>query len=138
MFMIGNSPLSVDNDSNTTIYGRHYNGTKGLWEILTRKNVYKSVVTAHYMKTYKSILQLTNVHLEEFEPSGNIQITKGSKFREVIAKLFPQTRQRGLEKKTTTTMRTLLIIIPWPRSANCTVNSESRLRSQPCRDLKQL
>jgi hypothetical protein len=28
-FMIGNAPLSVDNDSNITIYGRHYNGTKG-------------------------------------------------------------------------------------------------------------
>jgi hypothetical protein len=51
------------------------------------------------MKTYKSILQLTNAHLKGLEPSGNIQITKGSKFREVIAKLFPQTRQRGLEKK---------------------------------------
>jgi hypothetical protein len=51
------------------------------------------------MKTYKSILQLTNAHLEGYEPSGNIQITKGSKFIEVISKLFPQTRRRGLEKQ---------------------------------------
>jgi hypothetical protein len=28
-FMIGNAPLCVDNDSNNTIYGRHYNGKKG-------------------------------------------------------------------------------------------------------------
>jgi hypothetical protein len=31
-FMIGNAPLSVDNNSNNTIYGRHYNGTSGLWK----------------------------------------------------------------------------------------------------------
>jgi hypothetical protein len=97
--MIGNAPLSVDNDSNITIYGKQYNGTKGLWELLTRKNVDKSVVTAHDMKTYKGILQLTNAHLEEFEPSGNIQISKGSKFKDVISKLFPQSRQRGIEQK---------------------------------------
>jgi hypothetical protein len=71
-FMIGNAPLSVDNDSNITIYGRQYSGTKGLWELLTRKNVYKNVITAHDMKTYKSILQFKNAHLEEYELSDNI------------------------------------------------------------------
>jgi hypothetical protein len=30
-FTIGNAPLSVDNDSNITIYGRQYSGTKSLW-----------------------------------------------------------------------------------------------------------
>jgi hypothetical protein len=74
-FMIVNAPLSVENDSNITIYGKHPNGTRGLWELVTRKNVNKSVVTAHDMKTYKSNLQLTNAHLEGFEPSGNIQIS---------------------------------------------------------------
>jgi hypothetical protein len=46
-----------------------------------------------------SILQLTNAHLEGFEPSGNIQIKVGSKFNEVISKLFPQSRQRAIEQK---------------------------------------
>jgi hypothetical protein len=97
--MIGNAPLSVDNGSNITIYDKHYNGTRGLWELLTRKTVNKSVVTAHDMKTYKSILQMTNAHLEGFKPSGNIQISKGNKFKDVISKLFPQSRQRGIEQK---------------------------------------
>jgi hypothetical protein len=51
------------------------------------------------MKTYKSILQLKNAHLEGFKPSGNIQISKGIKFKDVISKLFPQNRQRGIEQK---------------------------------------
>jgi hypothetical protein len=98
-FMIGNAPLSVDNESNFTIYGKQYTGTKVLWELLTRKNVNKNIVTTRDMKTDKGILQLTNAHLEGYEPSGNIQISKGSKFKDVISKLFPQSRQRGIEAK---------------------------------------
>jgi hypothetical protein len=45
-----------------------------------------------------SILQLTNAHLEGYKPSGNIQISNGSKFKDVISKLFPQSRQRGIEQ----------------------------------------
>jgi hypothetical protein len=44
-FMIGNAPLSVDRESNITIYGKEYTGTRGLWELLTRKNVNKEIVT---------------------------------------------------------------------------------------------
>jgi hypothetical protein len=51
-FMIGNAPLSVDNDSNITIYGRHYNGTRGLWELLSERML-KIVVTTHDMKKYE-------------------------------------------------------------------------------------
>jgi hypothetical protein len=51
------------------------------------------------MKTDKNILELTNAHLEGYEPSGNIQITKGSKFKDAISKMFPQSRRRGIEKK---------------------------------------
>jgi hypothetical protein len=51
------------------------------------------------MKAYKNILELTNAHLEGYEPSGNIQITKGTKIKKVISKLFPETRQRGIEKQ---------------------------------------
>jgi hypothetical protein len=76
--MTGNAPLTVDCDSNITIYGKEYTGTRGLWEGLARKSVNKEIVTTQDMKAYKNILQLTNAHLEGYEPSGNIQITKGS------------------------------------------------------------
>jgi hypothetical protein len=97
VFMIGDSTVTVDEDSNISIKGREFKGTPGLWELLTRKNVNVKNVTTDDLKKYKSILQMTNAHLEGYEPDANIYITRGSKFRDVISKLFPQTRQRGLE-----------------------------------------
>jgi hypothetical protein len=91
-FMIGDAPLTVDRESNITIYGKGYRGIRGLWELLTHKKVNKEIVSTQDMKAYKNILELTNAHLEGYEPSGNIQITKGTKFKDVISKLFPQTR----------------------------------------------
>ena len=38
-FMIGNSAVSVDETSDITINGKRFKGTKGLWELLTRRNV---------------------------------------------------------------------------------------------------
>jgi hypothetical protein len=96
--MIGDSVLTVDDTSDISINGRHFKGTRGLWELLTRKNVTRGVVTADDLKRYKTILQLTNAHLQGFEPGGNVQTSRGPKFREVISKLFPQTRRpRGVE-----------------------------------------
>jgi hypothetical protein len=49
------------------------------------------------MKRYKSILNLTSAHLEGYEPQAPIHVSRGIKFRTVIAKLFPQTKRRGIE-----------------------------------------
>jgi len=37
-------------------------------------------------------LNLTSAHLEGYEPTGAIRISRGNKYRNVIAKLYPQTR----------------------------------------------
>jgi hypothetical protein len=60
--MIGNSPLSVDDASNMSLKGRHFKGTKRIRD-LSRKNVYKAVITTDDLKRYKTILQVTNAHL---------------------------------------------------------------------------
>jgi hypothetical protein len=96
-FMIGDSNVSVDNDGDLYIKGQHFKGTTGLWELLTRKRINKDKVTTSDLKLYKNILQMTHGHLERYEPSANIQITRGPKFKEVISKLFPQSRKRGVE-----------------------------------------
>jgi hypothetical protein len=49
------------------------------------------------MKEYKNILNLTSVHLEEYEPDAPIHIWRGIKFRTNIAKLLPHTKRRGIE-----------------------------------------
>jgi len=63
---------------------------------ITRKKVNKEIVSAADLKRYKSILNLTSAHLEGYEPGARIHISKGIKFKTVIAK-FPQTKQRDVE-----------------------------------------
>jgi hypothetical protein len=33
---------------------------------------------------------MTNAHLEQYEPGGNIHVSRGVKYRDVISKLIPQ------------------------------------------------
>jgi hypothetical protein len=61
-FMIGDSIIRVDRESNLTIKGKHYKGTRGLWELLARKDVNSDVITESDLKRYKTILEATNAH----------------------------------------------------------------------------
>ena len=65
--MIGNSDIVADEISDITIGGKRLRCTKGLWELLTRKNVKSDVITNSDLKAYKRILELTNAHLAEYE-----------------------------------------------------------------------
>ena len=64
---------------------------------MTRKNVNRKHITTDDLKKYKKILVLTNAHLTDYQPGGDIQVTQGSKFHDVISHLFPETRRRGIE-----------------------------------------
>ena len=89
--------MLVDPNSDITIKGREFRGTTGLWELLTRKNVDRKKITTYDLKKYKKILELTNAHLISYQPCGDIQITRGAKYRVIIASLFSNTRRRGVE-----------------------------------------
>jgi len=95
--MIGDSRVGVDRDGNIHIREVEFPATKGLWELLTRKKVNKRLVTSNDLKQYKTILEMTNAHMEGYEPDANIHTSKGLKFRDVISKLFSGTRQSGVE-----------------------------------------
>ena len=88
-FMIRNSPLMVDENSKIIILRETFKGAAGLWELLTRKNVDKSLTTKKDLNTYKRILQLTNAHLEDSQSFNKVKTTRGSKFKTVISQLFP-------------------------------------------------
>jgi len=96
-FKIGDTTVLVDPDSDITIKGREFKATTGLWELLTRKNVDRKTITTDDLRKYKKILELTNAHLTSYQPGGEIQITRGAKYREIIASLFSHTRRRGLD-----------------------------------------
>jgi len=69
-FYIGNSEVTVDKYSDFHIKDKHFQGTRGLWELLTRKRINKALVTTDDLKRYKSILNLTSCHLERYEPGA--------------------------------------------------------------------
>ena len=74
-----------------------FRGTKGLWELLTFKNMNRKHITTDDLKKYKKILVLTNAHLTDYQPGGDIQVTQGPKFNDVISHLFSHTRWRNFE-----------------------------------------
>jgi len=96
-WMIGDSRVGVDSDGNIHIKNVAFPATKGLWELLKRKRVDKKVITNANLKQYKTILEMTNAHLEGYDLEANIRISKGLKFRDVILRLFSGTRQTGVE-----------------------------------------
>jgi hypothetical protein len=96
-FRIGNSEIAIDEHSNVVLQGKTYTGTKDLFELLTRKKLNHSLISTQDLKNYKRILEVTSGHLENNDPSGVIKTTRGVKFREIISRLFPVTKKRGVE-----------------------------------------
>jgi len=94
---MGISTVLVDTDSDITIKGKEFRGTTGLLELLKRKAVDRRKITTYDLKKYKKILELTNAHLIDYRPGADIQITRGTKYRDVIPPLFSHIRRRGIE-----------------------------------------
>jgi hypothetical protein len=70
LFRIGNSVVEIDNNSDIFIQNKSFTGTKGLYELLTHKKINRSLINSDDLKTNKQILQITNGHLENNEPSN--------------------------------------------------------------------
>jgi hypothetical protein len=87
-FKIGDSQIEIQ-DNDLYIKDKHFTGTRGLWELLTKKAVDLTRVTSSDKKIYKQILILTNAHLQNNEPYNQIKSNRGKKYKEVISKLFP-------------------------------------------------
>jgi len=80
IFMIGDSPIVVDTGGDITIMERVFKGSKGLWELLTRKKLNTEFIPKDDLKTYKKILTMTNANLTKYQPDGKINITRGKIF----------------------------------------------------------
>jgi hypothetical protein len=98
-FMIGDSQVYVNTDGDITIKNTRFKGTEGLWELLTRKNVNMERVSKTDLRTYRKILVKTNAHLTGYQPGYTLNITRGKKFREVIAPLFAKGRESSLRRR---------------------------------------
>ena len=79
-FMFGDSTFSVDDTSDISIKERHFKGTRGLWKLLTRKNVNRAVVTDD-LKRY-DYLTVDRRQFAGIRTRGNGQTSRGPKFRD--------------------------------------------------------
>jgi hypothetical protein len=82
--MISDWTVTVDSNSDITIRDKTFKGIKGLWELLTRKKVDDKLVSKTDLRRFKNILKMTNAHLERYEPGGDMRISVGQKFMNVI------------------------------------------------------
>jgi hypothetical protein len=93
--VIGDSRTSFDEAGDVIVRGVTYDGTTGLWEMLTKTDVDRTLVTPEDMTSYKLILESTSGHLSDNDPSGHIKTVRAPKYRNVISTLFPaETRRR--------------------------------------------
>ena len=67
---MGNSDVTVETNGDLYIRDKHFKGTRGLWELLTRKRVDTKLVSEDDLKKYKSIWDLTSLHFEGYEPGS--------------------------------------------------------------------
>ena len=63
-----------------SLRGARFKGTRGLFELLIRKNVNSDVITNSDLKAYKYILVRTKAYLVGYEPGGDIQVSLRVKY----------------------------------------------------------
>ena len=66
--------------------------TEDLWKLITRTNLDYNSIDINYLRKYKTIMEMTNAHLDGYNAGGNIQTSQGITFRNVIAKLFTEAK----------------------------------------------
>lgn len=66
--------------------GEKFHGTKGLWELLTKKSPVS--YDKKDLDEYKKILLLTSGHKKNFDPNASIRRTRAFKYTKIIQDLF--------------------------------------------------
>lgn len=96
-WVIGNSTFNIASDSSVLVDNYLYEGTNGLFHLLFSKNPDMRHVTDEDMKNYKQILLASNAHKKTYAADKTINFNKGTKYMNVIKKLFPPAGQRDTE-----------------------------------------
>uniref|UniRef100_A0ABD2WQ47 DUF8207 domain-containing protein n=1 Tax=Trichogramma kaykai TaxID=54128 RepID=A0ABD2WQ47_9HYME len=86
-YHLGKSPISIDGDK-VYIGNEQYIKSKGLLELLFKKNPDPKYITNTDMKVYEKILDSTNVHRKRFADDGDLRKCNSNKFDNIIEPLF--------------------------------------------------
>ncbi|CAB0042388.1 unnamed protein product [Trichogramma brassicae] len=86
-YLLGKSPISIDGDK-VYIGDEPYIKSKGLLELLLKKNPDSKFITNNDMKAYEKILDSTNVHRKRFADDGDLRKCISKKFDNIIEPIF--------------------------------------------------
>jgi len=80
-FYVGDLPVKIIDD-NIIIKGKEYEGTPGLWELLTIKTPDNTLYTPEDLANYENILHITNAMKHNHNPmSTKLKFSKGQKYK---------------------------------------------------------
>lgn len=111
-WLLGNASIKFDTDSDDFIIDstdtkssrgtqgvtKTFKGTKGLYELLFKKEPDPLSYTKDDEKNYDEILKLTNVYKRNFEPTGYTKYSNLPKYRNIIRPLVVKTSKKRRSK----------------------------------------
>ncbi|XP_051162411.1 uncharacterized protein LOC127282281 [Leptopilina boulardi] len=95
--MIGNSAISFSQNY-IHVGNMTFRSSKGLLELLLKKNPSESVVSLEDLENFKTIILTTNAHKKHYSADGDIRASKDFKFKNFIEKFLSPSRKSGSDK----------------------------------------
>lgn len=86
-------------DDKVMIEGATYGGTRGVFELITRRLPDKKIYTSADLETYRAILMQTSAHHKNFDPTEQILGSRAPKHVTIIAPMFRKKKGGGMYKK---------------------------------------
>ena len=95
-FYIGDSVVTIFGD-NIIVGETEYNGTAGLWELITSKNPDSEIYTQQDIDEYTQILLSTNAIVNP--ETGKVKSSGGAKFKTIIKRIYEQKPKKTPRKQ---------------------------------------
>ncbi|XP_065658295.1 uncharacterized protein LOC136082799 [Hydra vulgaris] len=92
---IGKKPITINNDD-INVDGNIYDGTPGLWELVTKFKPKKEVYSTEDLKNYREILLNTDALTTD---KGKVRSSRSEKYNELISPIWKDIRTPILSKK---------------------------------------
>ena len=98
---IGSTPIKIENDD-IIIYNEAYQGTPGLWALITEKS--KTKIEGKYnaddLADYEEILRQTNILHKDYNPNSPYPRSSGSwKWKNILAPVWEKVREEDDDEK---------------------------------------
>lgn len=87
-FTIGNKTVDIDQKDNIIIGDNQFEGTRGLYELLLKKEPSLSLISKADRNNYSKILEISAAHKRGYKDNGKLSANSGFKYKNIISPLF--------------------------------------------------